>query len=177
MKHFIQWSHRKYSLPVRMIATLCAGLLFAVLIPLTLARYLPGLDARLGIPSLYFGSINVIIGSICIVFGGFYGFWSIGDQLFGAQGTPLPVMATQKLLVSGPFKQCRNPMGFGAIIAYFGISLIVGSVCSIAGVVLFALLLVTYIKQFEEKELEIRFGEEYRIYKSTTPFFIPRIFS
>jgi len=33
----------------------------------------------------------------------------------------------------------------------------------------------TYIKLVEEKELEARFGEEYREYKRKTPFLIPKI--
>jgi protein-S-isoprenylcysteine O-methyltransferase Ste14 len=42
-------------------------------------------------------------------------------------------------------------------------------------VLFFAVLLVVYIKSFEEKELEARFGDEYRAYKRNTPFLIPRL--
>ncbi len=177
MNNFIRWTQRKYSLPVRLLVTLSAGLLFGFLIPFTLIKPLPQLDVLLGIPRLYFGNINLIVGGGCILIGGFYGSWSIGDQLFQAQGTPIPVMATQKLLVSGPFKQCRNPMAFGAIMAYLGVSLIVGSVSSVLGVILFTGFLITYIKLFEEKELEARFGEPYTAYKASTPFLIPAVYA
>jgi hypothetical protein len=45
--------------------------------------------------------------------------------------------------------------------------------------VLWVLLLVTpallfFVKVFEERELEIRFGETYREYKAQTPMLIPR---
>lgn len=177
MKNFVRWTRREYPLPVRLLVTLCAGVLVAFLIPLMLIKSLPQLDALLGFPSFFFGSINLIIGGICVLVGVFYAFWSIGDQLFKAKGSPVPVVATQKLLVSGPFRQCRNPMSFGAFMGYFGISIMVGSISAFLCAGIFAMLLITYIKQFEEKELEARFGEEYRVYKASTPFLIPRVFS
>ena len=176
MKHFIRWARREYSLPVRLLATACAGLLFAFLIPLTLIRFLPRLDAALGILPLTFGYANLLVGGICVLVGLFFGFWSIWDQLFDARGTPIPVLATQKLLVRGPFKYCRNPMSFGTFMAYFGLSICVGSLSSFVSVAVFAVLLMLYIKKFEERELEARFGEEYKEYKAKTPFLIPRIF-
>ena len=85
------------------------------------------------------------------------------------------MMPTQKLLVSGPFKQCRNPMTFGTICLYLGVGIIIGSLSSIAVVLLFGGLLLTYIKLVEERELAARFGQEYLDYKSNTPFIIPGI--
>lgn len=176
MKEFIKWTKKGYSLPARLLVTLCAGVVFAYLIPLSLIKFLPGLDVSLGLPSLYFGAVSWIIGGFGLVVGIYYGFMSIGSQLFDAGGTPVPVVATQKLLVNGVFRQCRNPMGFGAITAYLGISIIAGSISSIVCVALFAVLFITYVKKFEERELEERFGEDYRAYKASTPFLIPRIF-
>jgi protein-S-isoprenylcysteine O-methyltransferase Ste14 len=177
MKNFIHWTRREYSLPVRLLVTLCAGVLVAFLVPLALIKSLPRLDVLLGFPSLYFGIINLIVGGICVLIGGFYAFWSIGDQLFDAKGSPVPVVATQKLLVTGPFKQCRNPMSFGAFMGYFGISIMVGSISAFLCAGIISVLLISYIKKFEEWELEERFGEEYRAYKISTPFLFPRIFS
>jgi len=86
-------------------------------------------------------------------------------------------MATQKLLISGPFKQCRNPMTLGTILLYLGVSIIAGSLSALVIVVLLMSLLMLYLKNIEEKELEIRFGEDYLKYKSKTPFIIPRTFN
>jgi protein-S-isoprenylcysteine O-methyltransferase Ste14 len=85
------------------------------------------------------------------------------------------MMPTQKLLIDGPFKQCRNPMTFGTISAYLGVGILAGSVSSIVLVLFIGGLLLTYLKKVEEQELEMRFGEEYVEYKKTTPFFFPRI--
>ena len=40
-------------------------------------------------------------------------------------------------------------------------------------VLLSAGLLLIYIKRVEEKEMEIRFGQDYLAYKQQTPFLIP----
>lgn len=83
------------------------------------------------------------------------------------------MMATQKLLIDGPFKQSRNPMGFGTVSLYLGISVVVGSLSSIIVVSIFLLLLILWIKKVEERELEIRFGKDYVAYKNSTPFMAP----
>jgi protein-S-isoprenylcysteine O-methyltransferase Ste14 len=176
MKYYSKWARREYSLPKRLFLTFLAGIVFAFLIPYTLTKLLPKLDILLSIPGFYCGTINLIVGGLFLVIGGFFGFWSIGDQLFQARGTPVPFMATQTLLVTGPFRLCRNPMAFGAFLAYFGITVLVGSISAFASVIIFAVLLITYIKLIEEKELEARFGKSYLDYKGATPFMIPRIF-
>jgi protein-S-isoprenylcysteine O-methyltransferase Ste14 len=171
-----KWARRRYSDTQKVLALIPAGLLFLLLIPYTLIKPLPRLDALLHMPRLYFGVVNIVIGVVLIVVGVIFAWWSIGSQLFQANGTPLPVMATQRLLVSGVFKRSRNPMTFGTILAYLGISVIVGSISAVAAVLLFAGLLILYIKNVEEKELELRFGEEYLSYKANTPFLFPRIY-
>ncbi len=177
MKQFTRWASREYALLPRLAATLLAGVLFAFLIPYTLVTLGPRLDFILGLPQLPLGLAGLILGSLLVALGLFYAFWSIGDQLLLARGTPLPVMATQTLLVRGPFKHCRNPMSFGAISLYLGISIIVQSISSILMVCLFTALLLVYIKKIEERELVSRFGQAYLDYKANTPFIIPRPWS
>ncbi len=174
MKQFTRWASREYALLPRLAATLLAGVLFAFLIPYTLVTLGPRLDAILGLPRLPLGLAALILGGLLVAIGLFYAFWSIGDQLLLARGTPLPVMATQTLLVGGPFKHCRNPMSFGAISLYLGISIIVQSISSILMVCLFTALLLVYIKKIEERELGARFGQAYLAYKTATSFIIPR---
>jgi protein-S-isoprenylcysteine O-methyltransferase Ste14 len=176
MNLFKKWAQREYSIAQRVLALIPAGVLFAFLLPLVLARVVPAIDQRLGLPSIAYGMLTLLVGIVFIVTGLIYALWSIVAQLFRARGTPLPMMATQKLLVSGPFRHCRNPMSFGTILLYLGISITVGSISAIATVLVFTTLLVLYIKLIEEKELEARFGKEYVEYKAGTPFLVPRIF-
>lgn len=173
MKDFVKQTRHEYSLPVRLVVTFCAGLIFAYLIPTTLLDWAPLLDRVTGFTSFTPGVVGLIIGSILIVIGFGFALWTISDQLFRARGTPIPVVATKVLLVSGPFRLCRNPMGFGAITAYLGLAILSGSPVSILIVVLFTGFFIAYVKGFEEKELEARFGQSYRDYRASTPFIIP----
>jgi protein-S-isoprenylcysteine O-methyltransferase Ste14 len=170
-----KWASREYSLTRRLLALIPAFFLFVLIFPYLLVILLPRLDELLHLPRLFIGAVNYIFGIPLIVLGVIYGFWSIYSQLTRASGTPLPMMPTQKLLIDGPFKQCRNPMTFGTITAYLGVGILIGSVSSIVFVLIIGALLLTYLKKFEERELEIRFGQEYVAYKKNTPMFLPRI--
>ncbi len=66
-------------------------------------------------------------------------------------------------------------MSFGTFSAYFGFAILAGSISSLVLVLVFASLLILYIKKIEEKELEMRFGQAYLDYKEVTPFMIPRL--
>jgi protein-S-isoprenylcysteine O-methyltransferase Ste14 len=154
---------------------LTAGVFFVLILPLALLMFGGSLDRLLPwrLPAL--GVWPFVIGIALMVLGGFFALWSIADQLFRAGGSPLPMMATQELLISGPFRFCRNPMSFGTLLLYSGLGILLlspGIVILVAGL---GVLLLTYIKRFEEKELEIRFGEAYKVYKEKTPFIIPGV--
>lgn len=177
MKQFKKWAEREYPFRARFLASILAGFLFALLIPFLLARVALVLDRSIGFPSFGYGLPSLLVGSTLIILGLIYAFWSIAAQLLHARGTPLPMMATQKLLIAGPFRHCRNPMSFGTILLYLGIGIFVGSTSAVVFVLIFTILLVGYIKGVEESELEARFGEEYIRYKEETPFLIPRVFS
>jgi protein-S-isoprenylcysteine O-methyltransferase Ste14 len=177
MRKITKWAEREYGFFPRIIATLLAGVLFVFLIPYALSRVGPNIDQWLALPSISLGLPTSVLGSILILFGLSYALWSIVDQLLLARGTPLPMMATKKLLISGSFKHCRNPMSFGTVLLYLGISILLGSTSAMGMVFVFFISLIAYIKKIEERELESRFGEEYLAYKKETPFIIPRIFS
>ncbi len=118
--------------------------------------------------------VRVIIGSMLIVLGVIFLLWTIKAQRDIGKGTPMPLMATQKLVIQKPYSFTRNPLAFGLINFYFGISVLIGSVTSGLMVFIFSAIILSYIKFVEEKELEQRYGEEYLEYKQITPFLIPR---
>jgi len=100
--------------------------------------------------------------------------WSIFIQFTHGRGTPLPMMPTQRLITTGPFQYCRNPMTLGTILAYLGLSVAAATIVGIVIVVSLGTLLLVYLKRMEEKELVERFGEEYLAYRRDVPFIIPR---
>lgn len=177
MNLFTRWARREYPLSKRLLATLPAGLVFVFLIPWMLARLGPRLDGLLRLPSVSFGVANLALGGLLILLGAVFGIGSNVMEIGRARGTPLPVMPTQTLLVSGFFRYCRNPMSFGALTIYLGVAIAAGSLSSIALALLLAALLITYLKRVEERELEARFGQAYLDYKARTPFILPRIFT
>jgi protein-S-isoprenylcysteine O-methyltransferase Ste14 len=103
-----------------------------------------------------------------------FGLWSNYVQFTIGRGTPVPIMATQKLIVQPPYSYCRNPMALGAIVLYLGIAIWLGSLSALGMVLLPAICLLIYIKLIEEKEMELRFGADYIEYRRQTPFLIPR---
>ncbi|MFH1115251.1 MAG: isoprenylcysteine carboxylmethyltransferase family protein [Pseudomonadota bacterium] len=92
------------------------------------------------------------------------------------KGTPVPLAPPRKLIVTGPYRYCRNPMQLGAVVYYFGLGTLMSSVW--VGMLMFviALLMVWLFQRFfEEPELEQRFGQEFREYRARTPFIFPKI--
>ena len=173
MDKFKKWQNNENSVGNQLMAFIIGVLIFPIGIPAILVLLLPRVDNGIGIGSFYGGNVNVIVGVIAIIIGGFYALWSIIAQIILASGTPFPMLPTKKLLIVGPYIYCRNPMTLGTLILYYGVVIWVGSYMALLVVTLFALMLLVYLKLIEEKELELRFGQEYLEYKKNTPFILP----
>jgi protein-S-isoprenylcysteine O-methyltransferase Ste14 len=173
MNIYKKWQKNENSEGKKLFALIIGALIFPIGIPAILVILLPQVDKTIGIGSFYIGYGNIIFGVIAIIMGGFLALWTIIAQIRLASGTPFPMLPTKKLLIIGPFKYCRNPMTLGTIIAYSGVAILVGSYTALLVVVIFSLMLLVYLKLIEEKELEMRFGQEYLEYKKNTPFLLP----
>jgi protein-S-isoprenylcysteine O-methyltransferase Ste14 len=174
MSRYSKWAEKEHSEAARLIALLPAGILFLILIPHILLVISPSLDARLGLNLLSPSPVSLIVGGILLVVGLFFAQWSIITQFTRGRGTPLPMMPTQRLITTGPFQYCRNPMTLGTIIAYLGLGIAAATIVGLILVTGFAAVLLVYLKRLEEKELAERFGDEYRAYRRDVPFIIPR---
>jgi protein-S-isoprenylcysteine O-methyltransferase Ste14 len=174
MSRYTRWAQREHSASRRTAIMLLAGVVFVGLLPFLVAGVGPRLDRRLGLPSLWIGRVNRVLGGLLTVLGFSLGLWSNFAQLTRGRGTPLPVMPTQELLTDGPFRYCRNPMTLGTILAYLGIAVGVGTIAGTVLVLGLAASLLVYLKRLEEGELAERFGEAYLAYKREVPFIIPR---
>lgn len=149
--------------------------LFLFLLPFGLIKLGAALDRWLNLPKILFGSGNLILGVFLIAAGWSFAIWSIYVQFTLGRGTPIPLMATQKLIILPPYSYCRNPMALGAIVMYLGVAVWIGSIGALLLVVIGSAALLIYIKLLEEKEMELRFGADYQTYKAKTPFIIPRL--
>lgn len=171
---FLKQARHEYSLEKRLKILPFLGLIFLGILPAGLFFLSRWFDHQFDLTPLAFGIINLILGCIFIAIGILLGLWSNYVQFTAGRGTPVPIMATQQLLTQKPYSYCRNPMALGAIVLYLGVAILIGSLSALGLVLLFAIVLLLYIKFVEEKEMELRFGDAYREYRKQTPFIIPR---
>ncbi len=170
----LEQAKREYNPKQRYIALLFEAIFFLILLPFGLIALGALIDRWLGFPALILEPLNLIFGVLLILLGWFFAIWSIYTQFTIGRGTPVPLMATQKLIIQPPYSYCRNPMALGAVVMYLGVAVLIGSIAAVMLVFIGAAALFTYIKVLEEKEMEMRFGAEYLAYRQQTPFLIPR---
>ena len=170
----LEQAKHEYNPKQRIVALLFLAPIFLFLLPYLFIQLGAGLNRWLVLPSILPRPFNWILGGLLILPGIFFAMWSIYSQFTIGRGTPVPLMATQKLIIQPPFSYCRNPMALGTFGMYLGMAALFHSLGAGLLVLLFASGLLIYIKLGEEKEMENRFGQEYLDYKHHTPFLIPR---
>jgi len=175
MDKFKKWAEHEYSRKQRIIAIFLGGFLFWIVIPFFIIVFSCYIDQWLRLPRFRYGLINPVIGLVFMVVGWLFANWTVRVQFTVGKGTPIPLMATQKLIVQGPYTYCRNPMTLGTDLFYLGIALWLGSVSALGLGLVYPVGILIYIRLVEERELEKRFGSEYLEYRSSTPFLMPKI--
>lgn len=134
------------------------------------------IDKLLGLPKLINEPYNYILGIVILIIGFPWAIWSNAAIYKFGEGSPVPRNDTQtiKLVKEGPYKYTRNPMIFGYVLMWYGFGLLLNSwFLTIVFSTTILILLIIVVKVWEEKNLEKRFGEDYRVYKSQTSFIIP----
>ena len=175
MNRFKKWAEHEYSEKQRMIALIFGGVIFWLATPFLIIVVSSYIDQRLHLANFSFGLINPVTGLLFIVVGWLFANSTVKVQFSLGKGTPIPLMATQKLIVKGPYTYCRNPMTLGTAIFYLGVAIWLGSISAIGLGLIYPAGILIYIKLIEERELEERFGFEYLEYKMKTPFLIPSL--
>ena len=132
-------------------------------------------DRRIGVVDPLPGRLHIILSlplfSMATILIG----WSV-SHFFKAKGTPVPVNPPPRLVTSGPYAYCRNPMLAGVFALLFGLGVLLESVSLVfIFTPLFILLNVWELKAIEEPELAKRLGREYVAYRERTPMFLPKI--
>jgi protein-S-isoprenylcysteine O-methyltransferase Ste14 len=90
------------------------------------------------------------------------------------EGTPAPWDPPRKLVVRGPYRYVRNPMITSVLIMLLAEAVFFRSWPIVGWMVVFWLANTIYFPLSEEKDLEARFGSDYRLYKANVPRWIPR---
>jgi len=150
--------------------------IFILVVPFGIVYFGRMVDSFVGV-SYFAGNIFwFLLGVILMVLGIFFVLWAGFSQLRFGKGTPVPIAPTKKLVVIGAYRYCRNPMLLGSVLGYLSISFLIGSIGAVGFTIIFLVLSCFYIELVEEKELERRFGDEYKCYKEEVPFMFPKFF-
>jgi protein-S-isoprenylcysteine O-methyltransferase Ste14 len=97
---------------------------------------------------------------------------NLGLKGFGA---PCFIALSQKLVVDWLYAWTRNPMVLAALALLLSLGIWYQSALFVLWVLIgFAPALLFFVKVYEERELEFRFGASYLEYKSRTPMLLPR---
>jgi protein-S-isoprenylcysteine O-methyltransferase Ste14 len=90
-------------------------------------------------------------------------------------GAPFDIVLSRRLATDWMYTWTRNPMVLAVLACLLSIGLLFQSAWFVIWVlVLVAPAWVVYLKLYEERELEIRFGPSYREYRARTSFLWPR---
>jgi protein-S-isoprenylcysteine O-methyltransferase Ste14 len=175
MDRFKKWSKRRYSDRQLLTAIVLGGIFFWIVTPAVIVVGSFTIDQWLHLPRFVLTPVNLILGILLVTLGWLIANWTVKIQYALGKGTPIPFIATRKLVIQGPYRYCRNPMTLGTIMVYLGVAIWLGSLSGLALALIYPVGILIYIKLIEEKELEGRFGSEYVEYKKKTPFLVRRL--
>lgn len=113
---------------------------------------------------------------LLFVAGFFVAHWSAWVLVRWGEGTPLPLDATNHLVVVGPYRWVRNPMTCASLVQGAAFGLLLGSPLVLLYVVCGALVWNFGARPWEEADMEAHFGPEFRAYRQHVRCWIPRAF-
>jgi protein-S-isoprenylcysteine O-methyltransferase Ste14 len=118
-----------------------------------------------------------IAGLVLLLAGTALHVWT--GKLLGIKGLiGLPEISSKmhgRLTNEGPFSVVRHPTYLAHTVMFAGVFLVTGVVAVSVVTLLDFIIINTVVIPLEERELEARFGDEYRRYKKSVPQFFPRI--
>ncbi len=174
MELLLSFTHGSYSIRYKLFSLIPGSVVFLVISPLFLfylSRYLSHF-----IPISWSRNLeaNIAVAALLIAIGLMS--WAMLALWIDGKGTPAPITPTKKLVTSGPYQFCRNPIELGTDIYFLALgtwfdNLTTGILCMLMGMALG----YGYIKIIEERELKLRFAESYEEYLASTPLFLPRL--
>ena len=119
--------------------------------------------------------IPVEIGLLLVIITGAAVLLTMVNLALKGLGAPFAIALSRKLAVDWLYAWTRNPMVFAGLAFLLSLGIWYQSVMFMLWVlILFAPALLVFVKVYEERELEFRFGASYLEYKSRTPMFFPR---
>jgi protein-S-isoprenylcysteine O-methyltransferase Ste14 len=119
--------------------------------------------------------IPVEIGLLLVVITGIAVLSTVVNLALKGLGAPFAIALSRKLAVDWLYAWTRNPMVLAGLVFLLSLGIWFQSSLFVLWVlILFAPALLFFVKVYEERELEFRFGTSYLEYKSRTPMLFPR---
>jgi protein-S-isoprenylcysteine O-methyltransferase Ste14 len=119
--------------------------------------------------------IPVEIGLLLVIITGVTVLSTVVNLALKGLGAPFAIALSRKLAVDWLYAWTRNPMVLAVLAFLLSLGIWFQSALFVLWVlILFAPALLFFVKVYEERELEIRFGASYLEYKSRTPMLFPR---
>ena len=143
------------------------GFLFGIPIIRAVTTYQDWRGWVLTVPSGIGLVLVIITGAACLL--------TVVNLALKGFGAPFFIALTRKLAADWMYAWTRNPMVLAALAFLLSLGIWFQSLLFVLWVlILFAPALLVFVKVYEERELEVRFGASYLEYKSSTPMLFPR---
>ncbi len=114
-------------------------------------------------------------GLALVIVTGFVALLTVTNLALRGFGAPFFIALSRKLAADWLYAWTRNPMALAALPFFLSLGIWLQSgVFVLWTLVLFVPAMLFFLKFYEERELEIRFGASYLVYKSRTPMLFPR---
>jgi protein-S-isoprenylcysteine O-methyltransferase Ste14 len=121
----------------------------------------------LHVPSDVGPALVIITGAACLL--------TVLNLALKGIGAPFFIVLTRKLAADWLYSWTRNPMVLAGLAFLLSLGIWFQSTLFVLWTLfLFTPALLFFVKVFEERELEIRFGASYREYRARTPMLLPR---
>jgi len=115
------------------------------------------------------------IGLVLVIITGAAFLLTVVNLALKGFGAPFFIALSRRLAADWLYARTRNPMVLAVLAFFLSLGIWFQSVLFVLWVlILFAPALLFFVKVYEERELEIRFGASYLEYKSRTPMLFPR---
>ena len=152
---------------------------FVILIPLAIVYLSDIIDSAFSLNRFADSTARLFFVVPIFTVGVIYILWSNLFLVVRGKGGPADGFGvaisprTERLVTTGPYRNTRNPMVFGAFSIYFALAIYIGSVGGLILLTIFFVIASFYLKRVEEPRLTADFGDEYKEYCRRVSMIVP----
>lgn len=151
---------------------LLKNLLFTVLVPGTVAGYVPWLLTR---EDAFRWGAGAALALLLFATGGAIYSWCVWDFAAFGRGTPAPIDAPKSLVVRGLYRYTRNPMYLGVLTVILAWAVLFGEWRLLVYAACVGACFQLFVVFYEEPHLRRTFGDSYEEYRARVGRWLPRI--